>query len=706
MESLVDDEEDADLQTAGAKVLRHEVSHPKNQAMDYRARLVFSDGSKTSWATRSNTSSTEGGVSPITQAPSFPFAGHIITNEPVGDISDGKALVVLTPYASGDGSAFWDTSNVETVTCLVDENTANTERTVSVSVANLHQNQIPVAFELQLGHSYVWRWNQSSNALPDRERSEGGVTFVAGSDVYGFDAATSIVTTSIVVTAEDPKHSQITVNYTQPATPVLLKKVLLQAKRTAASNWEDIYTWDAGNEPSVFSTTGAKSFVRSVKHRKNTAYTYRFLLIPFGSNRNSATTKTVTSSSTTSQDETGIDSVAPSTPTGATIKYNRKGTRLRCDRPDGTTDGQRNIVSYEWQVRTASLIGGSHYYMDADGSMTTASTNTILSTSNVHTLPLKRREIGANLSAANQAAVIAAGLVVAVRATNNIGTSSYSSFSTATSALERDAYNDDDGINPKRLARSSVGFMEGGSCAHGRSGPGQYATSGLSTQVGLQWRVDKAGATLGRDRISNPNNLISTTALLGAQWEQANHRLALTVSGTGIAGKIGKLASSGKWYTPVLLIGASVGTLTLTALTVQLLEVVDAPSAPWDGGSITSIVGASVTLDTSYALPNLSSAGYLFLGGPFKVNSGYTQGNGKMWLLIRPTWTGTGTVYLDDIQLFPGRDVRPWSPGPIEAGLDSIVNLNAVAAHATTFSDEYGSLNDGLGTGLISKFVF
>jgi hypothetical protein len=56
-ESLTDDSDDADIQTTGAKKIRVPVTHAANAKMDYRARLVAADGSKSSWATLSHDSS-------------------------------------------------------------------------------------------------------------------------------------------------------------------------------------------------------------------------------------------------------------------------------------------------------------------------------------------------------------------------------------------------------------------------------------------------------------------------------------------------------------------------------------------------------------------------------------------------------------------------------------------------------------------------
>jgi hypothetical protein len=611
LESLIDDDEDVDLQTTGAKKLRHEVSHGKDANMDYRCRLIAADGSLGSWSpVRNNTSGGEAG------------GGIEDTVQP------GQPSNVTMKFSNGHLRVKWKKPTTGRKTIVFHE----------IEIAN------------------------------DSSFSGGSTKWLLDTNPETVSTGTSPVYATTTTTPTDFGDS-ITVGDTNKLSIAIRKRELNL----------------------LFGSTSTL-YARVRAYNEST-----------GGDQQGDWSTSIGSLNLSGADDGSLDTTAPDislwsgTPI---IRHNRKGIRVRVNHPPHNIDGFHRIVKYGWVIQSAD----GDTYMTEDGTATTSrSAAEFYTTTNKHLLTLKRSEI-TNTD-------LRAGMIVHVRVFNTIDnletasvngaslfnvlpsgatTPGYKS-SSSIGELEKDAYNDDDGITTKRKAHSDVNIIEGGGFYNGR-GPNQYnAASGDDAQAGQQWRTGLAEADL-----ATSSNLLTTTLARGWQWSQTNHRAQCSTSGAYLAAKIGKLASNGRYLSFCMLVGSSGGGNNMTALQVYLAQIID-------GTSVVKITGAEADLDGGLvALPSTASP-YQFLGGYFKVPN-FTATAGKLWLVVKPTFTG-GTTYFDDIGLFFGRDVRPWSPGQRESQLDAVTNVSNITAFATAYSD-YGSLNDGLDEQVIGGFSF
>lgn len=732
----------------GAHKLRVDVNHPKNADMDFSIRLVATDGSESAWVAINRTTSSDGsGDLPIRSDANGP-------NYPSGPgaawASTGVAAALHRNHIVADGAKL----QVEAAFQLLMDGTANDQtfespdtgfgpvRSATVvlqkrNAANSANEGDPLRIDagidptkgssgaphyagtrLEAGAIYDWPetiFKNSSGKLV-RSSTPSDTRFLAGRGSHQFDA-TAIVTATLTRTdSTNNRNAKLSLVFTQPATPVLLKRAVVEVtynlsagggatwEKAGAENLLDDYLY-------VSSTSGLKTIPLEATHKKNQAdMGFRVILVPvnsnYGTTGSGSPNKVVTTSGahTAGADGDTENTVAP--PGGSiavpTVKWTRKGLRLRVALPAATTDGFRAIKQYGWVLRA----NDNSTYVTIEGANSATRAGAEFFTSDNHVvLNIRRRDLNAG--------VIAAGLKVYVRVSSIVGgaetfstggttlgaggdaQAGYSSASSGTGVPERDAYNDDDGISTRRAFREGGNNLEGGGFYNGR-GTGQYAAGGgANTQPGQQWRVKKAGSAANADQVYNPNNVVSTAALFGVTWNQAQHRLEATTTDFSLYGKLGKNINGGRWFSVGILLGKASGTVTLTGLIVRLREVIDGTAGTGAGGSITSIVGASCSWAGSQALNLITGANpYLFLGGNFMPIAGYTQGNGKMWLEVTPTWSGGGVLAIDDVCFYNGKDIRPWTPGFIESGLDPVVNLGAGDAYAATYVD-FGGLNDG-----------
>lgn len=344
--------------SAGLKEVRASVTHPRNidaPNMDYKVELVAADGSVAT-ALLSAAPPSEagtGGDPTITVAPSFPSTGHIAVNRPIGDLK--QTDVQLTPYADGGGSSSWATNGVARIECMV--------KGVAVSAAEIVRgvnvrgsaavNQY-VGFRLETGLTYTWWWNESSNNT-NALKSSGGATFVAGSEIYNFDATHAtlgILSATVQKFNVNAKFTRVVVTFSQPAAKaVLLKKILIQAKESSEGTWEDVHEIDALEEASLYSVAGASglSITRKIKHQRNVNMDYRAIFIPVGANRNSATSKVVTLSSQLTPNESDPISnpaTVPAAPVFVRAIIGNGGFSARYKEP---ADARPYLQYYEFQ---------------------------------------------------------------------------------------------------------------------------------------------------------------------------------------------------------------------------------------------------------------------------------------------------------------------------------------------------------------------
>jgi hypothetical protein len=258
-------------------------------------------------------------TTPIATTPSEPSSSstYLFRNEVVGDPQDGHSEVVFRVYADGSNLAtLWGTTSATTLTVHV-KGTGGSDKHIPTTISVPRTGDaddaayLEVTVRLQTGKVYEWVANVARNE-GDRVRVVAAtppITFTAGAGSYSYDASGMTATAS--VTAIDPRHSEVTISFTQPATPILLKKIIIEgsyddfataAIRETAENVLD--------EAAIYSVTGALTFTRLVKHKKSEDYYVRGVLIPQGSNRSAGTVKVTASDSiSTGNDDGGDDQI-------------------------------------------------------------------------------------------------------------------------------------------------------------------------------------------------------------------------------------------------------------------------------------------------------------------------------------------------------------------------------------------------------------
>lgn len=750
------------------KVVRVDVHHPRGVNMDFEVRLVGADGDTTAWATvnRDTTDDAGGEDLPLrddTHGPSYPNTSHLSRNHVIGDAGSAKVDAVYTPYMDGlTADNAWDVPDatygpVRTVSVVLQRRNAAGTADVGNPLRFRGEVQngtgtlaspfhVPLT-GLDLGVIYRIAKLVYRNNSDEVERITGApgtfdstIDFVAGASSYGYDA--SVITSGVMTrTADNNRQSILNVNYTQPATPALLKEAVFEAQY-AGGGWLHIGTKNILSKAGRFSITGPITGLKqSVQHRKRRVndLDFRVIIVPFGVHYETgdtvpATCETITLSSQSSAEDDEFNSVAPpgGSITTPTIKWTRKGLRLRVGPLNAATDGFMGITKYGWVLRA----NDDSTYVTIEGASSATRAGAEFFTTNSHTtLVLRRRDLASALRTTGLKVYVRVFAMVAGVETSSISgvtlgaggdaQAGYSAASTGTGALETDAFNDDDGISIRRNYHGTAPLIEGGACLNGR-GPTQFNNTGLASPdliMGRNWRVGSAAnglSTANAENVANvsqtvsgTDNFLRTTAKYGVSWDRANHRVQMVTSGARLATTFGRSLHAGRFISVSWLMGAATAK-TLDSLYLHLILFKNSTNTAgsdgvvevWDiappiGSGDFGINGGAI------ALPAVSaSVGYIPVGVTFQVPSNFAASaqDRNAALVWTPSWTGSATIYMDDMQAYYGRSIRGFNPGRIEADLDSVVVTSASTPHVATGVDT-GILNDGIAIATMSTFA-
>ena len=762
------DDDGASFNATGLHKVRVDVNHPADTDMLFSVRLMGADGDVTGWVQIGHGTAAGGGDMPIrsdANGPNYPSGPGNAAFETTGTaaalhrnhvIADGAKLQVEAAFQLlMDGTAndqTFDTPDAtygpvrDAVIVLQKRNAANSanegdplrfkvgiDGTKGSSGAPFY-----AALRLEAGAIYDWPETIFSNSSYELKRSStpADTRFRAGRGSHQFDATQIITATLTRTDSTNNRNALLDLVFDQPATPVLLKRAVLEVtynRSNVSPTWKKVKSENLLDDYGYVSATGGvtRTIPFQCQHKKNqNDMGFRVILVPVNSTYSAGSAspnKAVTTGVLTASEDAEFNSVAPPgslIPT-PTIKWTRKGLRIRVARPNPAIDGFMGTLKYGWVI--SSSAGPT--FITIDGASTASQATAEFFTDNNHfTLNIRRRDLSA--------AVIAAGLTVNVRVfsmVNGVETASdtsgitvggvdgYSATSAATGALEKDAYNDDDGITVRRQHHANQNLIEGGACLNGR-GPTQYnAGSGTDVQMGRNWRVgsaanafttnhiDNIAQTSGTGVSGNPTpNFLTTTAKFGISWDRTNHRIQFTVSGSRVAAVVGRNIHAGRFLAFSLLIGTANAAFSLDDFAVHFVSLKNSTTAAGNDGKVEVIVLNNPSLaivSGAMALPQVSpSVAYKFIGGVFRIPSGWTPTAAYTGAIVfTPTWTGAATVYLDDLALYHGRSIRGFQPGAIEKDLDYVTTPSSTGPHLVTGNDT-GILNEGLADYTIGAF--
>lgn len=217
------------------------------------------------------------------------------------------------------------------------------------------------------------------------------------------------------------------------------------------------------------------------------------------------------------------------------------------------------------------------------------------------------------------------------------------------------------------------------------SGADLATSGGVANRPAVDVRYNTTLSGAGSGPVSGVLLNDTVTAVNGtAYWDSANHCIKVTGNGTGIRifFRVGRLAILGK-YTWSFKVAGSLGA-TLSTVGVAL----------YNNNATTAI--ATSSLFASVSLPQFGSAAYKMLGGKLS-GSNYT-GTENVFIGILINAGAAQNVYIDDLALYFGNDVKSYSPGPKEGSGDTNRTINSVFSH-TSFVGPVGFGSDSLADG-------
>lgn len=569
--------------------------------------------------------------------------------------------------------------------------------------------------------------------------------FQAGRGSHSFDATVLSAAGLTITDGTNNRTAEVQVAFTQPATPVLLKRAVFEITYNlsagGAATWRKVKSENLLDDANYFNMAGggAKVLKTHIPHRKNQFdMGIRCIIVPvlsdYGSTGIGSPNKVITSATLSAAQDEDLNTVAPpgGSITTPTIKWTRKGLRCRVGPLSAATDGFRGITRYGWVLRAND---DSTYVTIEGASSATRAGAEFFTTDNHVLLNFKRRDLASALRTTGLKVYVRvsaplAGVETASTGGVTVGAGGdaqvgYSAASSGTGALETDSFNDEDGITVRRQHHSNQNLIEGGAGQNGR-GPAQYnAGSGTDLQMGRNWRVGSAAnglSTAHADNIANNfaagpigPNFLTTTTKYGISWDRTNHRVAFTTTGSRLAAVVGRNVHGGRWMSFSALIGAATA-VTLTNFKVYYVSIRNATNAgsPSDTGGVVEVIqigsgGAASSINAgALVVPAVSSSvGYKFIGGTFRLPAGFAPSSATNFtscIVFEPTWSGANTIYLDDMALYHGRSVRGFQPGSIEKDLDIVVVPAINGPHNATY-DDTGILNEGLADFTIGEFA-
>ncbi len=730
-----DDDEGNPIDTTGVKKLRVTVQHPKNEPMDYRVRLVSSDGSKTAWATRDATSGDESGAGDLAirsdaNGPSSTTISHVVRNHIIGNPSNATVDFVYTPYmdgAVGDnlfGAPDSGFGPVREITLVIQPrnaaNSADVGRPKRVTVAaDQDKGSLAAPFELAFtgldpGRRYRIKQLRYANGAGEVVRAND-VDFVAGAGSYDYDA-TSISVGTIAFTQDDNRNSNTTVSITQPSTPVLLETATYEVSYDNGSTWKHRKARHLLGKATKYSVAGAVVILDSIQHRKNISQMkVRVILTPFGATYETGDTiaapnKAITSNAASVADDGYATDIVPGTaaaaPTFKRATIGNGGLFAAFTRP---ADARPTLQGYEFQFADSSsaTVSVARDWLDADtgsAAYTSVAPNvdannaaavnlanaTFFSPSNrFTTADLRKRDLAttfkSNVSTGNGA------LTLFVRArivdVDNAGTLRYGNWS-AFSAVTFKSTEDKDHDEPARSGFTGrVNLIEGFGCFGAASAyPNPVTGAGVDT-LGKEFRYGPGAAA----------QLIATAASLGQSGAPSNssNKNIYWDKATRSISVYGNVGTAGNKIVTPLYGTTTLGMVLWFTFAIRTSSGFTIPDFVVDLYDTT--VGSAVAAQTVSGLALTTN--YQIVAVRLEVALVSTNGDVSLRFTFANWTTPTNPVFVTHGCLSVGNELRLWEPGAQESKVNyatgvSRSNFGSLAA----LEASGGRGNDGIAT--------
>lgn len=311
--------------------------------------------------------------------PSPPLSSLLSNTVSGPDKTDGVAVTTIyCNYLNGapvGGSTFQSVNASEAIAVFRRDTDAVGAEPLKFGGA-LTDTQLGAAFVniecagLRVGHKYHWVKNILRSPEGDRAVATGDVAFIAGN----YDSTlTDITGLAITFTPQDSRHTLVTVQFTQPATPVFLRKIRLYESQSAVAN-DTLKIVDRINaiddlatDGTSYNSSGLKKGTFIVKHKRppNTV-TYQFDLLAVGNDTPLASPTATEVVSDAEDSGPPSYSGCPTDPTPcANMKLRWKPSHLRAHirKPD------LNMVTFDrikvrYQIK--GLNGGVNYVWNPD----------------------------------------------------------------------------------------------------------------------------------------------------------------------------------------------------------------------------------------------------------------------------------------------------------------------------------------------------
>lgn len=683
--------DDDTFHSVGAKSKTARVKHPAAATRYYKAE-VYVVGSNTPQTMASGVSNLSGSDS-ATDLPiradangvTSPTSANIVRNHIIGDPAHGKVECVIGNLYMDDAlrvkdfySPYATFGPVRSITAYVIN---------LVSGQQLEFTQIPtdplggtttipgkVAHRLEAGKAYRFQSLQYFNN-GNRALFIPAIDFVAGSASYGFDA-TALTSVSVTYAADNEHHGTLTVNFTQPATPVFLKKLAVEISYNnggvyARTPEEDI---NFKNEADQWSVAGAKSRTFRVKHKKGIAsqLAWRVTFIPVGNNFASSSGNL--STSTTSNTSPGYSTAAPAPtfvratigPQGLVARFNPADNRPfnRWEYQFADNSANDTTTARDWLSNVEDGTAGLSATAPTNSGTSEATfVNVIHRADNRYKSHVQKRDLAAtfksNASNGTLTLFVRARVVdyddTSATTAERLGT--WSTWGTVTfeNRLDRDS-----DVPLRNTFHGRGNLIIGGGCY---SSAKDFDSTLAATDLGKNARLTPGGTR------------INTTTANGVYWDKALHAIRATSNANGINWRLKKGITANETYMlSFLLKGGAV--FTPNPITVAF----------YDEGTGASLGGAVVLMSFSAAI----TTAYEVFVARFKPTA---NPSGNLWLrFVVPTnLTGTNYLLFDNFCLVRGEQAAMWEPAPSEWDIDTDSGVSVV---------DTGTGNANLGTGL------
>ena len=630
------------------------------------------------------------GDSPITQDPSAPNVGHISSNAVFGDVSDMVAELILDLYADAAGAVTFVNSNVETASTMITVGGSTKQRIKSLNVKNSTSTFVPFSFNVPLGASVTWWYNETANGA-DVNRPAGSYgPFTAGAGSYRFDA-NLVTANSFTVTQEDARHSLISLNATQPSAgsgkPVLIKQIIIQARK-ALGTWRTILNDTVLSESATYSiSSGAFTVTAEAKHKAGQDMEYRYYIIPAAATSKSDVTVKTGSTTNTSLNEVANPSLEADLPTIIKATIGTAGLTVRVDKP---LDARPFLQFVEYEFTNATSGGGVDYLNPDTGGIALLNTaptgdqgaphaGTFRGNLRFTSPDLQKRDLNSIFTSG--AAQGALQLFARARFVdlNSASALRYGDWSGFTAVQHRKAIDADADTRPG----GTTNLVDGGGCysdATTYPAPNNQSGTVTSEHVGRFMNTTPVAATGIRIRswinssgVANYANSPETSTNPNIYWlknstgafHSGKGRAILVYGNSSTAAKSLNI----RVYSPIV------------ANEIYWLTFAYAGSTAFDPGIITWGLwdqGAGATLaGSSVAIPGRTASGSAFelIGVKFKPTQS-TSGN--LWLRAAfSNWaTPSRNLYLTNFCLVRGDKPQIFTPGPNEIALDSSSGVN------------------------------